>query len=109
MSEACDHEAMKLGIDFGTTRIVVAAVDRGNYPLVHFETPDGVYDEWFPSLVSLRPAENGLEQAERRYGWEAWQAIARSGRGSFVKCPGLGRCSAPRQARTGAAANDRRR
>ena len=29
---------MKLGIDFGTTRIVVAAVDRGNYPLIPFET-----------------------------------------------------------------------
>ena len=59
---------MKLGIDFGTTRIVVAAVDRGNYPLVHFETPDGVYDEWFPSLVSVRPANGGMQAAERRPG-----------------------------------------
>ena len=25
---------MKLGVDFGTTRIVAAAVDRGNYPVV---------------------------------------------------------------------------
>ena len=74
---------MKLGIDFGTTRIVVAAVDRGNYPLVHFETPDGVYDEWFPSLVSLRPANGSLngsmQHAERRYGWDAWQGQSEPG------------------------------
>ena len=30
---------MRIGFDFGTTRIVVAAVDRGNYPLVNFEAP----------------------------------------------------------------------
>src|SRR5262245_3616313 len=55
---------MKLGIDFGTTRIVVAAVDRGNYPILSFETPDGAAD-WFPPLVALCGAE-------RRYGWSAW-------------------------------------
>jgi len=55
---------MKLGIDFGTTRIVVAAVDRGNYPILSFETPDGVADS-FPPLVALRGRE-------RRYGWAAW-------------------------------------
>src|SRR5574341_1277966 len=55
---------MKLGIDFGTTRIVVAAVDRGNYPILGFETPDGTAD-WFPPLVALRGPE-------RRYGWGAW-------------------------------------
>ena len=32
---------MKIGIDFGTTRIVVAAADRGNYPVVSFEATDG--------------------------------------------------------------------
>jgi molecular chaperone DnaK (HSP70) len=57
---------MKFGIDFGTTRIVVAAVDRGNYPLVSFETPDGVFD-WFPPLIALRGGE-------RRFGWDAWNA-----------------------------------
>lgn len=55
---------MKLGIDFGTTRIVVASADRGNYPLASFETSDGVFD-WFPPLVALRGAE-------RRFGWDAW-------------------------------------
>lgn len=57
---------MKLGIDFGTTRIVVAADDRGNYPLVAFETADATF-EWFPPLVAVRGAE-------RRYGWAAWHA-----------------------------------
>jgi molecular chaperone DnaK (HSP70) len=58
---------MKLGIDFGTTRIVVAFVDRGNYPVVVFETPDGSACEWFPPLVAV-------EGGARRYGWEAWAA-----------------------------------
>ncbi len=58
---------MKLGIDFGTTRIVVAFVDRGNYPVVVFETPDGSACEWFPPLVAVKGNE-------RRYGWEAWAA-----------------------------------
>src|SRR5580658_8179795 len=55
---------MKLGIDFGTTRIVVAAADRGNYPLVPFETADGVF-EWFPPLIAIR-------DDQRRFGWEAY-------------------------------------
>jgi molecular chaperone DnaK (HSP70) len=56
---------MKLGIDFGTTRIVAAAADRGNYPLVGFESPDGQAREWFPPLVAIRGNE-------RRFGWSAW-------------------------------------
>jgi molecular chaperone DnaK (HSP70) len=63
---------MKLGIDFGTTRIVVAAADRGNYPVVPFETAEGVY-EWFPPLVALR--QTG-DEIERRFGWDAWHAQA---------------------------------
>jgi molecular chaperone DnaK (HSP70) len=55
---------MKLGVDFGTTRVVVAAVDRGNYPILTFETRDGTTD-WFPPVVALRGAE-------RRFGWGAW-------------------------------------
>ncbi len=43
---------MKLGIDFGTTRTVVAAVDRGNYPVVSFEGPDGEMIDHWPSLVA---------------------------------------------------------
>ena len=60
---------MKLGIDFGTNRIVVAVADRGNYPLVIFEAADGSRADWFPALVALRGNE-------RRYGWNAWDAQA---------------------------------
>ena len=53
---------MKLGVDFGTTRVVVSAADRGNYPLVPFETvPDGVFD-WFPPLIAI----NQTEETERK-------------------------------------------
>jgi molecular chaperone DnaK len=56
---------VKLGVDFGTNRIVVAAADRGNYPLVSFDAPDGTSSDWFPSLVALRGHE-------RLYGWDAY-------------------------------------
>lgn len=56
---------MRLGIDFGTTRTVVAAVDRGNYPILPFEHPDGASVDWFPSLVAVKGHE-------RVYGWQAW-------------------------------------
>ncbi|HYZ84342.1 MAG TPA: Hsp70 family protein [Bryobacteraceae bacterium] len=58
---------MKLGIDFGTTRIVVAAVDRGNFPVVTFDSPSGHVHDWFPPLIAVRGQE-------RLYGWEAWDA-----------------------------------
>ena len=57
-------EFMRLGIDFGTTRIVVAASDRGNYPLVSFEGADGATPDRFPLFVTVCGTE-------RRYGWEA--------------------------------------
>ena len=40
---------MRLGIDLGTTRTVVAAVDRGNYPVAGFTSEDGELQEWLPS------------------------------------------------------------
>jgi molecular chaperone DnaK (HSP70) len=63
---------MRLGIDFGTTRIIVARVDRGNYPVVSFTAPDGVDREWFPPLVAVK-------DAARVYGWEAWAAQEQPG------------------------------
>jgi molecular chaperone DnaK (HSP70) len=55
---------MRLGIDFGTTRVVVAAVDRGNFPLVNFEAPDGQVRDWFPPVAAVKGGQ-------RVYGWEA--------------------------------------
>ena len=52
---------MRLGIDFGTTHIVVAAVDRGNYPVVSFDEAEAV-----PSLASVHLADGAL-----RFGTEA--------------------------------------
>jgi len=59
------YKAVRLGIDFGTTRTVVAAVDRGNYPVVSFETPDHEHYDWFPSLMAVC-------RDWRLYGWDAW-------------------------------------
>jgi len=59
---------MRIGIDFGTTRVVVAAADRGNYPLVHFETPDGQMRDWFPPVLA---AKDGV----RIYGWDAMAVL----------------------------------
>lgn len=63
---------MRLGIDFGTTRIVVAAVDRGNYPVVTFEDQEGHSRDWFPPLIAVRGNE-------RLYGWDAWAAQGEAG------------------------------
>jgi molecular chaperone DnaK (HSP70) len=57
---------VKLGVDFGTTRIVVAAADRGNYPLLEFEGTDGHTHDWFPPLVAIRGEQ-------RLYGWDTWE------------------------------------
>src|SRR5262249_10488654 len=48
------EDVMLLGIDYGTTRTVVAAVDRGNYPVVSFQTADGDTQDWYPSLITAR-------------------------------------------------------
>ncbi len=55
---------MQLGIDFGTTRTVVACVDRGNYPVVDFVDPAGDSVPWIPSVVAARGSE-------LRYGFDA--------------------------------------
>lgn len=66
--------AMRLGIDFGTTRVVVAAADRGNYPIVTFEEPTGAGCEWYPALVATRDGEalSGFDAATRAED-PAWQ------------------------------------
>lgn len=62
---------MKIGIDFGTTRIVVARADRGNYPVEAYESPEGARD-WVPALVAVR-------DGELRYGWGAWAVADQPG------------------------------
>jgi molecular chaperone DnaK (HSP70) len=72
---------MLLGIDFGTTRTVVASVDRGNYPVVSFQSESGDTFEWYPSVVAARDHEimfgfdAALRQAEP--GWDVLRSFKR--------------------------------
>lgn len=45
---------MQLGVDFGTTRTIVAYVDRGNYPVVSFVDSAGDAHDHFPAVVALQ-------------------------------------------------------
>ncbi|MGD0674626.1 MAG: Hsp70 family protein [Polyangiaceae bacterium] len=45
---------MRLGIDFGTTRTVIACADRGNHPVVDFIDEAGDAVGWIPSVVAAR-------------------------------------------------------
>lgn len=63
---------MRLGIDFGTTRTVVAVQDRGNVPVVGFETGDGqVVDHW-PTMLAVHTKK-------RLYGWDALAKVGTRG------------------------------
>jgi molecular chaperone DnaK (HSP70) len=42
----------RLGIDLGTTRTIVAAADRGNFPVVGFVAPDGDAVEHVPTTTA---------------------------------------------------------
>jgi molecular chaperone DnaK (HSP70) len=64
---------MRLGIDFGTTRIVVSAADRGNFPVVCFEGADGGVRDWIPPLIATR------DDGQRLYGWAAWHSLGTGG------------------------------
>jgi molecular chaperone DnaK (HSP70) len=48
---------MYLGIDFGTTRTVVACCDRGNYPIISFEDENDNPVDWYPSVAAERRGE----------------------------------------------------
>jgi molecular chaperone DnaK (HSP70) len=43
-----------LGIDFGTTRTVVACADRGNHPVVGFSDAAGDSTPWIPTVAAER-------------------------------------------------------
>lgn len=61
---------MQLGVDFGTTRTIVAYVDRGNYPVVTFTDRDGDAHDHFPAVVAL-------EEDRLRFGFDAVDAARR--------------------------------
>jgi molecular chaperone DnaK (HSP70) len=64
---------MRLGIDLGTTRTVVAYADRGNYPIVDFVDEAGDSRGYIPSIVAER-------DGDLRFGFDA---VAVAGDPSF--------------------------
>jgi molecular chaperone DnaK (HSP70) len=63
---------MRLGIDFGTTRTVVAAAMHGRYPVASFETPQG-FAEYVPGVAARVAGDNA--GAELVYGWDAHEQL----------------------------------
>lgn len=67
----CQGVAIRLGIDFGTTRTVVAAQDNGNYPVCTFSW-QGEAKEYIPTLV-------GVKDGILLFGWDAACLISHPG------------------------------
>jgi len=67
----CQGMAIRLGIDFGTTRTVVAAQDNGNYPAYTFSW-QGEAKEYIPTLV-------GVKDGILLFGWDAACLISHPG------------------------------
>ena len=58
---------MRLGIDFGTTRTVVAAESKGSYPLVTFSWKNEIKD-YIPSLIAVK-------DGNLYFGWDAAERL----------------------------------
>ncbi len=58
---------MRLGVDFGTTRTIVAAAMDGRYAVASFDV-NGEYREYLPSIAVL-------QNQQLRFGWDAVAAI----------------------------------
>ena len=72
---------MRLGIDFGTTRTVVACCDRGNYPVLSFFDDAGDTVDFFPSVVAEHKGEltfglDAVHLAQER-GWSLVRSFKR--------------------------------
>src|SRR5262244_3898360 len=67
---------MRYGIDFGTTRTVVAACDRGNYPIVGFRDAHDDAIDWWPSVLAVRGDEIRYGCAAEAVGGDpAWTVL----------------------------------
>jgi len=70
-----------LGIDFGTTRTVVACCDRGNYPVLSFFDDAGDTVDFYPSVVAEHNGElsfglDAVHLAQER-GWSLVRSFKR--------------------------------
>ncbi len=61
--------AMRLGIDFGTTRTVVAAVQDGRHPVASFTDEQGEFREHLPGIAAVVDGRLVV-------GWEAARALS---------------------------------
>jgi molecular chaperone DnaK (HSP70) len=61
---------VRVGIDLGTTRTVVAAVDGGRHPVLVHETAEGSAD-WIPGCCAVI-------DGTLKFGWEAQEALSRA-------------------------------
>jgi molecular chaperone DnaK (HSP70) len=69
---------MRYGIDFGTTRTVVAGCDRGNYPIVGFRDAHDDAVEWMPSVLAVRGGEVRYGFAAEAVGGDPEWTVLRS-------------------------------
>jgi molecular chaperone DnaK (HSP70) len=72
---------VRLGIDFGTTRTVVACCDRGNYPVLSFFDDAGDTVDFFPTVVAEHRGELtfGLDAVHlaQEHGWTLARSFKR--------------------------------
>ncbi|HYL81489.1 MAG TPA: Hsp70 family protein [Candidatus Acidoferrum sp.] len=72
---------MRLGIDFGTTRIRVAAAIKGNYPLITFDADAGSGTDWYPALIAAQGDRLAFglraQAVQHEPGWEALRSFKR--------------------------------
>jgi molecular chaperone DnaK (HSP70) len=67
---------MRLGIDFGTTRTVVAAADRGNYPVISFQDEGGDMQPWYPSVIGAHEGKLAFAlEAQEKLGKPGWSIL----------------------------------
>ena len=91
---------MRLGIDFGTTRTVVACADRGNYPVLGFQDERGDAVDWFPSVVAERDGQLvfgfAAESASAEDGWTVVRSFKRwLGEGAHDRAVRVGAATLP--------------